>query len=146
MSTDTLTKTIFLNTDPATVWSYLTQKDKLGLWFFTAEADLQEGQDYTLGEPNQEGGLDKMCWGEIKLFEPPRKMVWSFTIAPLNGVMTTVTWTLETFQNGTRLTMVHEGIGAVAGDAALPLLGSLDAGWDRYFGKLRENVKELQTV
>ena len=128
MSTDTITKTIFFTTDPKTVWSYLTQKDKLAQWFHPAQSDLQAGEDYALMEQQEDGSMSKVCWGTVQHFEPPQKMVWSFTVAPLKGQMTTVTWTLDECQNGTRLTMVHEGIEAAAGAGALTLLGALDAG------------------
>ncbi len=143
MTTDTLTKTIFLNTDRKTVWSYLTQKDKLALWFHPAETDLQQGEDYALMQQQEDGSSKKVCWGTVQKFQPPITMVWSFTVGPLNGQMTTVTWTLDEFQNGTRLTMVHNGIEAAAQDAALVLLGHLDAGWDQHFGKLRASIKDL---
>ena len=69
--------------------------------------------------------------------EPPSVLVYTFTIKPLNGVMTTVTWTLEEIYGGTKLTLEHEGLDA-AGSAALGLLAALDAGWDRHLGGLRE--------
>ena len=144
MINDTITKTVFFNASPETVWSYLTQKDKLALWFHPAQTDLQKGKDYALVEHHEDGSVTKACWGTVQHFEPPQKMVWSFTVAPLNGRMTTVTWTLNQFQNGTRLTMIHEGIGAAAGEGALGLLRALDAGWDKHFAELRTRIKDLQ--
>ncbi|MEM7045758.1 MAG: SRPBCC domain-containing protein, partial [Pseudomonadota bacterium] len=73
----------------------------------------------------------------VQHWDPPAKLTYSFTVKPLNGAMTTVTWTLDEMADGTRLTLLHEGVGAAAGDAALGLLSALDRGWDEHFGRLR---------
>ena len=70
--------------------------------------------------------------------EPPSLLVYSFTIKPLGGAMTTVSWLLEEAHGGTRLTLKHEGIAEAAGESALGLLMALDAGWDKHLGSLRE--------
>lgn len=135
MST-TINKTIFLDASPDTVWQYLTDKNKLGEWFHPAANHLVEGQPYALladaSDPES-----KMCWGEVLSAKAPTFLSYSFTVKPLGGAMTTVSWTLESAAGGTRVTLVHEGIGEAAGEAALGLLKALDAGWDEHFSKLR---------
>ena len=37
----------------ATVWSFLTEKDKLAQWFHSPESDLEEGKEYTLARKNR---------------------------------------------------------------------------------------------
>jgi len=135
--TDSITKTIFLKAPRETVWGFLTEKDKLARWFHTAEEDLAEGKDYALVAPSAEGGMTPQCWGTVQHWEPHSRLVYSFTVKPLKGAMTTVTWTLDPLPDGTRLTLLHEGVG-VAGDAAFGLLMALDKGWDEHFGRLRE--------
>ena len=134
--TDSITKTVFLKAPKATVWAFLTEKDKLARWFHPAEDDLADGQDYALLGDSAEGGPVRQCWGTVQYWEPPTRLVYSFTVKPLNGAMTTVTWTLDEIDGGTRLTLLHEGVG-VAGDAAFGLLTALDKGWDEHFGRLR---------
>ncbi|MGI9506365.1 MAG: SRPBCC family protein [Geminicoccaceae bacterium] len=134
--TDSITKTVFLKAPKATVWAFLTEKDKLARWFHPAEDDLADGQDYALLGDSAEGGTVRQCWGTVQHWEPPTRLVYSFTVKPLNGAMTTVTWTLDEMDGGTRLTLLHEGVG-VAGDAAFGLLTALDKGWDEHFGRLR---------
>jgi len=134
--TDSITKTVFLKAPKATVWAFLTEKDKLARWFHPAEDDLADGQDYALLGDSAEGGTVRQCWGTVQQWEPPTRLVYSFTVKPLNGAMTTVTWTLDEIDGGTRLTLLHEGVG-VAGDAAFGLLTALDKGWDEHFGRLR---------
>lgn len=136
MMNDTITKTVFFKTSPDTVWAYLTEKDRLAEWFHPAEADLADGEDYALLGKSAGGDMVKQCWGTVQHWEPPSKLIYSFTIKPLNGVMTKVTWTLNEAHGGTKLTLNHEGL-AAAGDAALGLLMALDAGWDEHLGRLR---------
>ena len=135
--TDSITKTVFLRAPREQVWAFLTEKDKLARWFHPAEEDLAEGQDYALVASSAEGGMVRQCWGTVQHWEPPRKLVYSFTVKPLNGAMTTVTWTLDDVQDGTRLSLLHEGVGVAAGDAAFGLLMALDKGWDEHLGRLR---------
>jgi len=134
---DTLSKTIFLAATPDIVWQYLTEKDELAQWFHPAENDLSAGQEYALIKEDKPGA-QRLCWGEVLSMNPPESMVWTFTVGPLNGAMTTVTWTLEAYDNGTRLTLLHEGIADAGGASAMGLIMALDKGWDEHFGRLRE--------
>lgn len=135
MSASVISKTVFFNASREVVWQYLTEKDKLALWFHPAEADLVDGKPYAL--VGADSG-DKMCWGEVLSMNAPESMQWSFTVGPLGGAMTTVNWLLEESCGGTRLTLTHEGIEEAAGPAALGLLMALDAGWDEHFASMRE--------
>jgi uncharacterized protein YndB with AHSA1/START domain len=133
--TDTITKTVFFRSPRETVWAFLTEKNALAEWFHAPEADLSAGQDYVLLSNAADGTVAKQCWGTVEHWEPPSKLVYSFTVKPLNGVMTTVTWTLDEAHGGTRLTLIHEGLRAAG--AELGLLVALDAGWDEHLGRLR---------
>lgn len=136
MSTTTINKSIFLAADRETVWQYLTDKDKLGEWFHPAAESLVEGKPYTLlGDANDSSS--KMCWGDVLTAKKPSSLVYTFIVKPLGDAKTTVSWTLEEAAGGTRVTLVHEGVGKAAGEAALGLLRALDEGWDKHFSKLR---------
>lgn len=135
----TITKTVILAASRETVWAFLTKKDKLAEWFHQADADLAAGKDYALIANGDDGKPDKQCWGTVIDMDPPSKLVWTFTVKPLNGVMTTVTWTLEEICGGTKLTLVHEGLDAARG-TPFGLMQALDAGWDEHFGRLRNAV------
>ncbi|MEO1249601.1 MAG: SRPBCC domain-containing protein [Pseudomonadota bacterium] len=141
--TDTITKTVFLDAPREVVWSYLTEKDKLAQWFHPADADLAPGKAYALLEKTPQGPGKPQCWGKTQTMEPPSLLVYSFTVGPLNGAMTTVTWRLEEVSGGTRLTLTHDGVADAAGQGALPLLMALDAGWDEHFANLRPVIKAL---
>ncbi|MFK7992915.1 MAG: SRPBCC domain-containing protein [Granulosicoccus sp.] len=136
MSTTIINKTIFIDAPKETVWDYLTDKNKLGEWFHPATENLEEGKPYTLlGDANDTS--TRMCWGDVLKAIKPLQLSYTFKIKPLGDAVTTVHWTLEDAAGGTRVTLLHEGIGEAAGDAALGLLMALDKGWDEHFGKLR---------
>ena len=140
MPNTTITKTYFFASSRETVWSFLTDKDKLGEWFHPAKADLVEGEDYALVRKNDNGQEEKICWGKVLKMDKPNTLVYTFTVGPLESSITTVTWTLEDIQDGTRLTLKHEGISKAAGDAAIGLLMGLDKGWDKHLDTLREKI------
>jgi uncharacterized protein YndB with AHSA1/START domain len=132
-----ITKSIFFMASRETVWAFLTEKEKLALWFHPAEADLVKGEDYALISEADDGSVTRQCWGRVLEMEKPSRLVYTFTVKPLGGEMTTVTWILEEAYGGTKLSLRHEGIGKAAGDAAMGLLMALDAGWDKHLASLR---------
>jgi len=139
MSKTTITKTIFISASRELVWSYLTDKNKLGEWFHPAVDDLVAGKPYVLlSDPSD--SESKICWGEVLQAEKPNSLSYTFTVGPLGGSMTNVTWTLDEAAGGTRVTLLHEGIAEAAGDAALGLLKALEEGWDEHFSKLRAQL------
>ena len=140
MIATTISKTVFLDAPKDVVWEFLTKKDKLARWFHPAEEDLKEGEAYSLLD--QHGDMTRVCWGTVQEMRPHDSLVYTFTVKPLNGAMTTVRWTLEDAAGGTRLTLHHEGIEQAAGEAAFGMLSALDAGWDAHFARLRTEVKE----
>ena len=140
MSNTTITKTVFFKAPPETVWAFLTEKEKLATWFHPADNDLVEGNDYALMETSESGIPERVCWGTVLKMIPPKTLEYTFTVKPMNGLMTTVFWTLEEVQGGTKLSMSHKGVGE-NGEATLGLLNALDAGWDEHFKALRTAVR-----
>ena len=143
MSNTTITKTCFFATNPETVWAFLTEKEKLALWFYPATADLAAGEDYALVRNDDKGEEEKICWGKVLKMDKPTTLIYTFTVDPLDNAMTTVTWTLKEITGGTRLTLKHEGISKAAGDAAISLLMALDKGWDKHLDSMREAVSPI---
>jgi len=133
MSHTHLIKTIFIDTTPDNVWTYLTDKDKLGEWFHPAKQNLKHGGDYQL--LNDAG--DNMCWGRVVEATAPSKLIYTFTHDHLAGVETTVIWELSEVHGGTMVKLTHYGFE----DASVDTLGMLishDKGWDGFLGRLRE--------
>ncbi len=139
MNTTTIHKSIFLAASRETVWSYLTEKDKLGEWFHPADENLREGQPYALLEDATDQ-QSKICWGDVLKADAPSELIYTFTVKPMGDAVTTVKWTLEDAAGGTRVSLSHEGIGDALGDAAMGLLMALDKGWDEHFTKLRTQL------
>lgn len=136
----TITKTVFFNASPETVWLFLTDKDKLGEWYHPAENDLEIGKDYALYRLADDGAKVRQIWGRVVEMSAPCKLVTTFIIDPFEGNETTITWILEKAAGGTRLSLTHEGIAEATGSAAMHLLMALDNGWDKHLGDLRESV------
>lgn len=127
----TIRKIVFLKAPIQVVWAHLTEAEKLARWFHPADADLDVGRDYRLlGDDGQ-----ALCHGRVTVMEPPRRLAYTFTVGPLNGVMTDVEWTLTPVAGGTRLSLVHSGL--PEGEAGYGLILALDAGWDEHLTRLR---------
>ena len=129
----TIRKSVMLSASKDTVWDHLTRAELLGKWFNPARADLSEGQPYELYNAAND---DTLCWGTVEKLSPKDHMRWSFTVSPLNGTMTTVTWDLETVPGGTQLSLVHSGLPEGAEDFAVVL--GFDKGWHEFMGRLHE--------
>lgn len=140
MSDTTINKSCFLAAPRETVWAFLTEKDKLAQWFHPAIADLVEGEDYKLVEKGIDDSEAGICWGTVIKMDKLAKLVYTFTIQPLNGAMTTVTWTLKEIEGGTKLTLKHEGVSKATGEAAMGLLMALDKGWDEHLATMRNSL------
>lgn len=130
MKNSELIKTVFLDVDQKTTWEYLTEPDKLALWFHAPKTAITSVGDYAFF--GTDSG-DKMCWGEVKVYEPHTRLAYSFSIKPAPDLVTDVEWVLDAVTGGTRLTMKHIGLG----QAGLGLMMGLDAGWDAHFAKMR---------
>ena len=136
--TDRITKTIFIKASRETVWSFLTDKDKLGAWYHPAEADLAAGEDYALTTTADDGATVRLITGRVLTSDAPTRLVTTFVIGPFGGRETVVTWVLDDVAGGTRLTLTHDGIAEAAGAEPLGLLMALDNGWDEHLGDLRK--------
>ncbi|SFD46896.1 Uncharacterized conserved protein YndB, AHSA1/START domain [Sulfitobacter brevis] len=137
--TDTiLRKTIYLKASREEVWAYLTQPEKLAIWFHAPKSPLVEGEELALY--GAESG-DKICWGEVRTARAPEYLEYTFTIKPLNGAFTTVRWTLEDVAAGTRMSLEHEGLPADLPGFDLTL--ALDKGWEGHMGQMRDHIHNI---
>ena len=137
MTGTTINKAIYLNADKKKVWDYLTDPDKLALWFHKPKQTLEAGQD--LAMYGTESG-DKLIWGKVTRAEPHDMLEYTFTVKPMGDAVSTVLWTLETVDGGTRLSLEHSGL--PAGAEAFGLTLALDKGWDDHIGRMRESIHE----
>tara|TARA_R110002094_G_scaffold175012_2_gene155616 strand:+ start:352 stop:765 length:414 start_codon:yes stop_codon:yes gene_type:complete len=135
MTDTTLRKSIYLRATPAQVWAYLTDPEKLALWFHKPKSALVEGEYAMYGT---ESG-DKLMWGEVLLSEPHKRLEYTFTIAPMGDKVSTVKWSLGEVAGGTRLSLVHEGL--PQGEEAFGLTLALDKGWDDHLARMRASAQ-----
>lgn len=142
MNTTTITKSTFFNASRETIWSFLTDKNKLGEWYHPAEADLVAGQDYSLYRIDENDQKVTQITGRVLEMNAPSKLVTTFVIGPFQGKETTITWELDEAAGGTRLLLTHEGIAEATGEAAIHLLTALDSGWDKHLADLRGQMSE----
>ncbi len=131
MTEPVLIKTIYLKATPEKVWRHLTDKELLARWFHETNRDLGDKVSFQYLSFHHDKDDRKLMWGDVLTFDPPSKLVHTFTHQWLEGVITTVTWDLLAVDGGTQLTMTHTGIikfGELTGH---------DKGWDEHFLRLR---------
>jgi uncharacterized protein YndB with AHSA1/START domain len=126
-----IVKTVFLKAPPRHVWKFLTTAPGLAKWFHDAPHDLEEGGEYRLDTNTMGKEGEKLIWGRVLEMKLHEKLVHTFTHEWLKGAETTCTWTLEPVDDGTVLTLVHDGFPDFK-EAA-----NHDSGWDEHFVRLR---------
>lgn len=135
--TDTvLRKSIYLKATPAQVWAYLTDPEKLGVWFHKPKSALVAGNYEMFGT---ESG-DRLMWGEVLVAEPFERLEYTFTIAPMGDATSTVKWFLTEVAGGTNLSLQHEGL--PQGKEAFGLTLALDKGWDDHLARMRASAHD----
>ncbi|MCX7560870.1 SRPBCC domain-containing protein [Sulfitobacter sp. F26204] len=135
--TTTLTKSIMLRASRDDVWAYLTQPEKLALWFHAPKAPLVQGQPFEM--IGAESGT-LTIWGDVITARPPEYLEYTFTIRPMGEATSHVRWTLEAVAGGTRLSLEHAGL--PDGAAAFDLIFSLDKGWEDHMARMRSDIHE----
>ena len=109
-------KELAIKATPERVFQALTEKEDLERWFLTkAEVDLRPGGAIRF-EWERAGGVFNV--GKILVLEPPHRLRYTWE-AQSPGV-TKVTFELTAETDGTRLHLVHSGIGE-------------GEDWDRYY-------------
>ena len=131
----TINKSIYLKASKEQVWAYLTEVEKVKVWFHRYDADLAEGQDYKIF--GQDSG-NELGHGTVTRAEPHDLLEYSFAIGPMQGGSSTVKWTLDAVPGGTRLNLEHSGLSDDAEGFGLVL--ALDKGWDEHLGRMRDPV------
>ena len=88
-------KSIFVDAKPVTVWSYLTDKCRLGEWYHPAEQHLTDGAPYSLYRTDDAGERVGQIRGTVLEMQPFTKLVITFVIAPMGEHESTITWSLN---------------------------------------------------
>lgn len=131
----TLHKTIYLRATKADIWPYLTEPDKLAIWFHAPKMPLTENTSYEMFGTSSG---NKLMWGDVIKATPHDYLEYTFTIAPMDGAVSTVKISLDDVPGGTRLSLTHEGL--PEGKDAFNLTLALDAGWDDHLNRMRADI------
>lgn len=134
MTAPVLRKSIYLRAAPATVWAYLTEPDKLAIWFHKPPSPLTPGAYEMFGTTSG----DRLMWGNVLVAEPYTRLEYTFTIKPMGDATSTVKWQLDEVPGGTRLSLEHSGL--PSGAEAFGLALALDKGWDDHLARLRSDA------
>jgi uncharacterized protein YndB with AHSA1/START domain len=137
MTTNILRKSIYVKATKEQVWAYLTDPDKLAIWFHKPKEPLAEGATYAMFGTTSG---DKLMWGNVISARPYDYLEYTFTITPMGDAVSTVKWTLQDAVHGTRLSLEHVGLPQAAEAFGLTL--SLDKGWDDHLGRMRASLHE----
>jgi uncharacterized protein YndB with AHSA1/START domain len=135
--TRTLTKSVYLNASKERVWAFLTDPEKLAIWFHAPKSPLTAGEKLEMF--GTESG-DLLIWGTVLRAEPHDLLEYTFTVKPMGDAVSTVLWQLEMVEAGTHLTMTHSGL--PVGEEAFGLTLALDKGWDDHISRMRGGLAE----
>jgi uncharacterized protein YndB with AHSA1/START domain len=123
-----LEKELFIKATPERVFQALTTKDDLERWFLVkAEVDLRPG-----GAIRFEWGPGVFNVGKILVLEPPHRL--SYSWEALEPSPTTITFELTAENDGTRLHLIHTGIGE--GEDWDSYYTSVNGGWNAHLTNL----------
>lgn len=139
MTDTTIRKSVYLNASKEQVWAYLTDPEKLAIWFHKPEKILAEGDEYSMFGTTSG---DKLMWGEVMKSDPHNALEYSFTIAPMGDATSIVKWQLEDVAGGTRLSLEHSGL--PQGAEAFGLTLALDKGWDEHISRMRASLHDTE--
>ncbi|AZO08530.1 MULTISPECIES: SRPBCC domain-containing protein [unclassified Mesorhizobium] len=138
VSAGTILATVTIAVPPERVFRAITADDQIPLWWGADDmyrttkhtADLRPGGAWR-SEGKSADGQDFHVGGEYLEVEPPHRLVMTWK-APWDGDnVTTVTYTLEAVEEGTRLTLRHDGFGPRQESCR-----SHGSGWERVLGWL----------
>ena len=119
-----LEKELFIKASPQRVFQALTEKADLERWFVQkAEVDARPG-----GAIRFEWRPDAVEIGTILVFDPPHRL--SYTWEALGPGPTTITFALTAENDGTRLHLIHTGIGE--GEDWDNYYTAVDSGWSAH--------------
>lgn len=135
---DTISKEKVFNHPINKVWNAITKAEEISTWFIQADFKAEKGYQYTFASKPNEKGCTTIT-GTVKEATP---YVLTYTwIVENTNVETTVTWTLEAVEDGTKLHLEHSGISNYIGDTAITMFESFNGGWNGCIIQLANYLK-----
>ena len=137
---DTIERDIVLSHPIERVWRALTEAEDLSRWFGdSAEVDLRPGGTMRVGWSDYGEVIDCV----VETVEPPRRFVYRWSAGTdQDGTtwMTTVDFTLEEIEEGTRLVLVESGLAELPSALYERTLRENTSGWDAELTDLRQHL------
>jgi uncharacterized protein YndB with AHSA1/START domain len=144
-------RTIDIAAPPERVWRALTSAEELSAWFqVTIEGAMKPGADVwmTSVHPGHVGQRFRVTITELT---PPRRVVWEWHPGEIDpGIdygrepRTTVTFTLEPTEHGTRLSVSESGFDRIALARRAKVYQDNSQGWAEVLVWLRTHVEEAR--
>jgi uncharacterized protein YndB with AHSA1/START domain len=104
------------------VWRALTDREAIADWLMPNDFESRLGHEFEM-RTRPAPGFDGIVRCMVTVLEPPSRLAFTWRGG---GIDTLVNFTLESVEQGTRLTMVHSGFTGARGWMISKLLGS---GW-----------------
>lgn len=136
---DVITKEAIFNHPIDKVWNAISIAEEISTWFIKADFKAEKGYQYKFTATEDKGCLE--ITGEIKESNP-YTLVYTWIVANTD-VETTVSWALESTENGTKLLLEHSGISNYAGETAIVMFESFSGGWTNCVDQLAGYLKEV---
>ena len=124
------------------VWKALTDADAITEWLMVVDGFKPEvGTKFTLSDPRAQGqGWSGKIDCEVLEVQEPTRFRYSWNSTDIPGFSTTVTYTLENADGGTKLRMEQSGFDNIT-EGKERFLAGADFGWGQKF--LRENLPRV---
>jgi uncharacterized protein YndB with AHSA1/START domain len=141
-------RTIEINAPPDRVWRSLTNSQELGAWFkVTIEGTIAEGADVWMTSTHAQYTGQRFLVRFVEM-TPPRRLVWEWHPGEVDSKIdysreprTTVTFTLEPSNGGTRLSVVESGFDAISLTRRANVYQDNSQGWSEVLGWLQKHVE-----
>lgn len=141
-------RTIDIQAPPDRVWRALTNADELSAWFqVTIEGDIVAGRDVWMTSVHPAHAGQRFLV-QVTEMTPPHRLVWQWHPGEVDPNLnysreprTTVTFTLEPSERGTRLVVSETGFDAIALARRAKVYGDNSQGWQEVLVWLQTYVE-----
>lgn len=121
------------------VWGAISRAEEISIWFIKADFKAEKGYQYTFTASEEKGCLT--ITGEVKKSDP-YELSYTWVVQDTT-TETTVTWRLESINEGTKLYLEHSGISNYGGETAVKMFESFNGGWSNCVNELSGYLKNL---
>jgi uncharacterized protein YndB with AHSA1/START domain len=141
-------RTIEIKAPPERVWRALTNVEELSAWFqVTIEGEIAAGQDVWMTSAHAQYGGQRFRVQFVEM-TPPTRFVWRWHPGEVDPNVdysrepqTTVTFTLEPSDAGTRLSVAETGFDEISLARREKVYGDNSQGWAEVLGWLQNYVE-----